>query len=417
MGLLPSPTPLALTLALLGCSPLRTQQERNGEPAPSGSSAPSTSVSPSPQAAAPASSRGVERPVSPSARQECLRSPLSPSAEELPFLQTHRHEVRGPRGELHSFRPTTMPLVDASRLEARVESLHARFPDVELASTGSCTAVQGLSNIEDDAQCIHIQVPICEPWLPSAQRLLPALEGLGLVVEIVGRFSPRCRGDACLPVAYHANTPVREDLVWSGAFTLPYRANGERTPLMSELGRGSCHGDGDCEVTGCGNHCEAWTEPPHGAHCPAFRQLADAHCGCVANACTWFVQPPLVEVKTEITVEGWQPADRHDARGLDKLSGDAVFRELLEGPWFRRQLERIKHERGVELPKEFELDLSLNHRLRVTKAGVTVEHRPGPPWLKDILKRLPVPVPNFSKEAPHPVKLVRVKGRVHTYSR
>ncbi len=348
-------------------------------------------------------------------RRRCLQAPLSPSATELPELKGHRHAVEGDNGERHVFFPVANDGKRPARGAANgvAEALRAQFPGLEFSTVRECER-STRDRQKYAAQCAYVEVPICEPWLPKAEAILEALapQALGLVVDIVGRVGPRCIGDDCKPVGYHDDTPRRDDLTWSGWFTLPYRAKDGRAPLMPELARGQCGGDGDCQPAGCGNHCEAWTEAPHGAGCPAYRQLDDAHCGCVANACTWFTQAPLLDVKAEVSVDGWQLATRRDARGLEDKSGDVVFRELFEGSWFRRQLERLQHEQNVVIPEAFDFDLLLDKRLRASRVVLSINGAPGPRWLSDVLQHLPVPVPNASREDEARRTPVRAKGRV-----
>jgi hypothetical protein len=359
-------------------------------------------------------------------RQECLHAPLSPSAEELGHVGKYRHEVAGTKREQHLFFPPRGKAVNASRLDAILKELSARFPELGNISMLQCGETDQRGKLPK-TMCVHVEVPICEAWLPKAERLLDALapQGFALLVEIVGRVGPRCIGDTCLPPGYHDRPPAREDQTWSGWFTLPYRPADARTPVMPELGSGMCSADGDCEITGCGNHCEGWAETPHGANCPAYSELADAHCGCQANACSWFTQAPTIDVKAEVTVEGWNLGAREDSRSLgersgeksdakaDEKSGETVFRQLLEAPWFRRHLERVKSEQAVTLPAEFAFQLTLDRRFQVASANVTVDAQQGPRWLEEILLHLPVPVPDVPAKEKHP-KPVSVKGRVFT---
>lgn len=348
-------------------------------------------------------------------RKLCSSAPISPSADELPYLGDYRHEVHASKRDEHVFLPPYGKFFDVSRLDSNLKALHARFPDLGNLSMQRCGNESHRGKIPKP-MCVHLEVPICEPWLPKAERLIPALapEGLALLVSIVGRVGPRCTGDACRPVGYRERIPPREELTWSGVFTLPYRAAEPRTPLMSELGEGVCTSDGDCDINGCGNHCEAWTVPPHGATCPAYAELADAYCGCVANACTWFGQTPVLDVKAQVTVSGW-PDTFATTRVNDSKPGDVVLREALEASWFRRQLERVTNERGVTVPREFASSLTLDRKFQVASADVTVDGKAGPDWLREILQHLPIPVPELPKSAPRPA--VRVEARVNVRSR
>lgn len=286
------------------------------------------------------------------------------------------------------FVPGGSPHFDVRQIDAAVEMLRTQFPEVGPISVRHCeSSARGRKNL-----CAHIEVQICEPWLTDAERLLAALpQGLGLLVEIVGRMGPRCTGETCLPVPYHGGTMPREDQIWSGWFTLPYRPTDVRVPLLPEFAKGVCGGDGDCEVTGCGNHCEGWVEIPHGATCPAYAELHDAHCGCVAHSCTWFVQATRLAVEVKVAVEGW-PAPAEDSAGQGQ-SGADIVREVLQGPWFRRQLERLQHEQGATLPKTFVLDAALDHRFRVVRSKVQLSGKPAPRWLEEIVEHLPIPAP------------------------
>lgn len=341
-------------------------------------------------------------------RRDCLQSPLSPSDEELPRLLSFRHEVSGERNERHLFVPRDTPHWAVGQSDAVVERLRTEFPDVGPISVRHC---ESTTPRRIESLCAHIEARICEPWMPNAERLLAALpQGLGLLVEIVGRVGARCDGETCLPVPYHRATGPRPDQIWSGLFTLPYRASDPRSPVMSEFGKGVCGGDGDCEVTGCGNHCEAWTEIPHGAHCPGYGALADAHCGCVERSCVWFVQPTRITVQATVLVEGW-PAAREDSGERAEPTGDAVIRDVLHGPWFRRQLERLQHEQNMTLPEAFVLEASLDRRFRVVHPKVTIAGEPGPRWLEEVVSHLPIPMPEASSK--HGVgKRVRLEADV-----
>jgi hypothetical protein len=111
-------------------------------------------------------------------------------------------------------------------------------------------------------------------------------------------------------------------------------------------------------------------------------------------------------------VTGWQLEAHANPRELEQKSGEVVFRELLEGPWFRRQLERLGREHHTPLPSDFEFDLSLDRRFRVTVAEVSVGDDPAGAWLRELLLHLPVPVPNFARG--YVPKPIRVEGRITT---
>ncbi len=201
-----------------------------------------------------------------------------------------------------------------------------------------------------------------------------------------------------MPAPYHDPTNTRDDLLWSGWFTLPYRASLERKAVMPEFGLGACAADGDCVITGCGNHCEAWPEAPHGAGCPAYRDLDDAHCGCVASTCGWFVQAEQYQVKAELHVEGWVVPTKPDPREL--TSGEEVFHRLLEREWFPRQLARVARLTKSPVPPKVEFEVILDARFGVIKASVT------PTWLHDVFLHLPVPVPTFEDKRTAPRRIV-----------
>jgi hypothetical protein len=398
-----TPTPDLDTHGAPAASPVSEVSERVAAPAPSSS---------------PAASM-LDTTELVRARAACLRSPLSPSAQELPALAGHRHEVHGENQELHVFYPLQAGHFSTALYETKLAKLRQHLPQQANTSIRRC-GPKPASRSPHDRFCVHLEVPLCTPWLQDAERLLPWLapEGLGLSISLMGRPGPRCSGADCQPLKYHDDSTTRADLVWSGWFTLPFHPDEPRVTLLPELGAGTCNADGDCVRAGCGNHCEAWQEEPHGANCPAYTALDDAYCGCVDNRCSWFTQTPHVSVQAQVQVRGWVTPSHEDGRDLD--SGEVVFEQLFEGPWFRRQLERALTQDAAtrggattgakSLPTRVDFTLSLDPRFRISKPRLSADGATAPAWLTEIFVHLPVPVPTFRPNRPLPK--VEVTGQL-----
>lgn len=339
----------------------------------------------------------------PEQRTACLGPPLSPRPEQLPEVEGLRHFVEG---QHHLFLPTSsrqLPL-GGGDIDNVAHRIGQHVGTAAIASIGSCGTPRSAGKLT----CLRLTVQICQPWLEDVRRLAPVVraEGLGILVEIAGRTVPRCAaGDRdCGPLPYHAprTDASRDDHEWAGDFTLPLRPGGGHRTLRDDLSAGRCTHAGDCVRAGCGNHCEAWYHPVHGANCPGFGELADAYCGCVEGRCAWFTQPETAQLRARAKVEGWQGGIPQQEAPQPR-SADELFERRLSDAWMLRQMRRLAP--SWSLPKEIEFHFTWHPRTRVTALTLTADGQPAAPWLVGLFEHLRLPEPET-----RPFRPVRVLG-------
>lgn len=180
-----------------------------------------------------------------------------------------------------------------------VAGFHRRYSDEISAIPGVGYQALGLCCIpgvpaaaeQYSGACIVIGLQRCTtPIADVVRRVADLLESagirdrrLGIAVQLSALKRPRCPADdpECLPVAYR-DARYRPDA--------PRVPTHRATPHVAPLSGGACARDGECLVTGCGNHCVVWSEASFGAICPTYDALENSQCGCVEGLCTWFEQ-------------------------------------------------------------------------------------------------------------------------------
>lgn len=221
-------------------------------------------------------------------RDECVRAPWAPEETEAPVLAGLAHR-RGEHEREHVLvregsRPWTAEEIAALRA-AHERELFAMGGVTGMGSGLYCGDPTGLG------RTLGIQVEVCShrldelaAWLAErASRVLPEEATATFCVTLTGAVGPRCERDdpACAPLPYGGGAPApsceRDRAV-------------DTWTIEHGLSRGSCAYDGECMVSGCGNHCVAWPEAGFAATCEAYLQLDDgpAFCGCTAGNCAWF---------------------------------------------------------------------------------------------------------------------------------
>lgn len=365
---------------------------------------------PSPPAAAPVENKSptpeappLEKFPTPEERKACLGPPLSPGPEQLPEVEGLRHIVAD--GE-HIFLPAQpgQDRLRADGVDAVLERIKKKLVSKTHYGLGACTSNPAYRAFT----CVRLAVPICEPWLDEVRRLAPVVraEGLGINVEIEGRTGPRCAaGDPdCGPLPYHEPITAahQETRVWAGDFTLPLRKDAALLTLRDDLSAGRCEGAGDCVRSGCGNHCEAWHEPVHGASCPAYGELYDAHCGCVEGRCAWFTQAETAKLRARVEVEGWQGSIPRQPPPQPQTA-NALFELRLSDEWMLRQMRRLAPSRS--LPQLIEFSFIWHPKTRATALKLQADGKPAPDWLVVLFEHLRMPQPDVQ-----PFRPVHVEG-------
>ena len=345
----------------------------------------------------------AEKLPTPEERQACLGPPLSPSPEELPEVEGLRHTAAEFEHVFLPERPgrDRLRADGADAVSARIQSTMGTPKSYTLGMCRSESAYRGFN-------CVRLTVPICEPWLDEVRRLAPVAkrEWLGILVEIQGRTGPRCTPDEphCGPLPYHQpiKDGAQEERLWSGAFTLPLSPGVELHRLRDDLSTGTCTHAGDCVRAGCGNHCDAWYQPVHGASCPGFPELADAYCGCVESRCAWFSQPETSQLQARAEVQGWQ-GDIPRQPPPQPTTANELFEHRLADRWMLRQMRRLAA--GRPLPKDIEFSFTWHPQSRVTGLILRADGHAAPEWLVTVFRHLRMPHPEV-----RPYQAVRVQG-------
>lgn len=245
-------------------------------------------------------------PPPPESLESCLSEPNVPAIERLPTaaeLTRAGCKARPAHQLLYTPGLGRMKPVELTELATKLQTSLAP----ELTSHGVyVTACCPDANVrqKDRELCVSLRLALCaQPLERTAQLLADGLRStpawqhrVGLSIEYIGLTRPRCEpSDAgCGPLPYWDPNLSREAKA-AGQVTPPYVAHLPRYPVdvsKEGLALGQCKHDGDCIELGCGNHCAAWYLTPFAASCPAFGMLSDAHCGCVAQRCSWFTQVP-----------------------------------------------------------------------------------------------------------------------------
>jgi hypothetical protein len=166
----------------------------------------------------------------------------------------------------------------------------------------------------------------------------------------------------------------------AGNFTLAYAADTARTAVTVNdrdgaalpLSSGSCTHDGECVVSGCGNHCVAWDVPAVGGTCPAYHALTDAFCGCLTGHCAWF---NLARVTLSVLprVSAQPPRSAHLRSGQDDQNDQpqVIVNERLRSEWLQRQLQRCYQGHLDVLPEKLTVAFWIDARRQVTNHQVS----------------------------------------------
>jgi hypothetical protein len=201
------------------------------------------------------------------------------------------------------------------------------------------------------------------------------------------RARPRCNSadSNCLPLPY-----------WSPELTADAQRAGMRTPPYDPtLGRelidvsswnfnqGTCKGDGGCVRNGCGNHCAAWQIQPFAAHCPAYNELSDAHCGCVQGQCGWFAQVPESHFSVSVGV----PTVTQPGHAAGELA------QSLPLGWIERQFRDCYAGALERLPVDVVLSFDLDGRGRLLNTTIASPDAARTPCLLRAVRQMTLPHP------------------------
>lgn len=245
-----------------------------------------------PLTCAPASS-GYPPPCGPGVtRADCHPGKLAPLLCEPD--QWLAESLRRSQGAL-----TVCP-ADSSTYLARTNGQTAPTPDAleRFWRRADFFSIPGLVSVRLGSRCgstqtagLGIELLRCRTAPDQAVQRIQALaardpelgdRSVALSLTVLGILRPRCAADElCPPLPYKADEAPAFD------------PNGTRYVFPDppeRLFEGECAHDGDCFVTGCGNHCSSWLWRNDAGTCEGRPRLYESFCGCVDTRCRWFEQ-------------------------------------------------------------------------------------------------------------------------------
>ncbi len=216
-------------------------------------------------------------------RWACLEPPYTPApgvstlADGTPFVRekSGRRFVFDLRGDTG---------LDHATVGEYLARLRERAPAAAYLS-------YGLYCGEGSRACLHVALNLCEGSVEAkATEVIAAIRedpilprpATELAIELAGLLEPRCTtaNASCAPQPFEKGT--RYD---------PFASRGPRFHLGGESG-GSCHHDGECMISGCGNRCALWScaGAYEASTCEGYSFSRPVFCGCVRGECGWFRQ-------------------------------------------------------------------------------------------------------------------------------